>query len=102
MKTIRIRGCELLHDTKSGNGNTLEPQSFPVAVLCSTGTVVCNSVQELASLLWSEPDAARVFTTESECRWYVENWCQPFGKQYTRQDNRPQSCMLQMYGNVAF
>ena len=102
MKTIRIRGCELIHDTKSGSGNTLEPQSFPVSVFCSTGTVVCASIEELADLLWSEPDAARVFTSERECRWYVQNWCLPFGKAFIRQDNRPESCIATMYGHTAY
>lgn len=96
MKRVNIRDCELFLPMNQGATSAIE---FPVLV---NGETVCHDAGQLHDILWQEPDSPRVFRTEKECRWYVANWCGEFGKDVIRQNNRPETCLLQMYGAVAY
>lgn len=99
MKRVTIRDCELFLPMNQGATSAL---GFPVLVSGHGRETVCHDQDDLFDVLWAEPTAARVFRTERECRWYVDNWCGEFGKDMIRQNNRPDSCLAQMYGAVAY
>lgn len=99
MRRVTIRSGELFLAKQEASTNALD---FPVLVNGHGGETVCHDQNDLYQVLWSEPDAARVFRNEKECRWYVENWCSPFGKEVAQQNNRPESCLAQMYGAIAY